>query len=44
MKSLNSNDQQFHQYQQNHQSPFTEHKKDHDVWCWKSGYWLGTGI
>jgi hypothetical protein len=36
---------QFHQYQQNEQSPLilTEHKKDHDIWCWKSRSWLETG-
>ena len=32
------------QYQQNKQSPLilteiTEHKKDHDIWRWKSSYW-----
>jgi len=21
----------------------TEHKKDHNIWCWKSRSWLGTG-
>jgi hypothetical protein len=38
-ESLNSNGQQFHQYQQNEQSPlilteltdFTEHNKGHDI-------------
>jgi hypothetical protein len=39
--------QQFHQYQQNKQSPLilthsTRKKKDHDIWCWKSKTWLGT--
>jgi len=38
MKSFNSECYQFHQYQQNEQSPLiltelTEHKKDHDIWC-----------
>ena len=46
-ESLNSDSHQFHQYQQNKQSPLiltevTEHKKDHDVWRWKSRSWLGT--
>jgi len=28
----------------NHLSPLlTEHKKDHDIWRWKSRSWLGTG-
>jgi len=29
----------------NHFSPqLIEHKKkDHDTWCWKSKFWLGTG-
>jgi hypothetical protein len=40
-ESLNSDDQQFRQYQQNEQSPLTlteltEHKKDHDIWRWQS--------
>jgi len=37
-KVLNSDGHQFHQYQQNKQSPLiltelTEHKKYHDIWC-----------
>jgi hypothetical protein len=29
----------------NHLSPsLTEHKKDHDIWRWKSSSWLGTCI
>jgi len=37
------------QYQENEQLPFTlteltEHKKKyHNIWCWKSRSWLGTG-
>ena len=28
----------------NHLSPqIIEHKKDHDIWCWKSRPWLGSG-
>jgi len=39
---------QFHQYQENEQSPFTlteltDHQKKHDIWCWKSRSWLETG-
>jgi hypothetical protein len=30
-ESLNSDGQQFHQYQQNEQSPLTAHKKDLDI-------------
>jgi len=22
---------------------FTEHNKDHNIWGWKSSYWLGIG-
>ena len=47
---LKSDGHKFHQYQQNEQSPLiltelTEHKakKDHDIWRWKSKFWLGTG-
>ena len=47
-ESLDSDDQQFRQYQQNEQSPLTlteltEHKKDHDIWRWQSMSSLGTG-
>jgi len=40
-KFINSDGHQFHQYQQIKQTSlisteFTEHKKDHDIWCWKS--------
>jgi hypothetical protein len=40
---MNNDGQQFHQYQQmrNHLSPQTiEHKKNHDIWHWKSRSWL----
>jgi len=52
-ESLNSDGQQFHQYQLllvnnstniNYFSPQTiEHKQDYDTWHWKSRSWLGTG-
>jgi hypothetical protein len=37
---------QFHQYQQSEQptlilTELTEHKKDRDIWHWKSRSWLG---
>jgi len=34
-RSLNSDGYQFHQHQQNVQSPLMEHKKYHDIWRWK---------
>ena len=43
---MNNDGQQFHQYQQmrNHLSPQTiEHKKNHDIWHWKSRSWIGRG-
>ena len=44
-ESLNSDGHQFHQYQQNEESPLiptelTEHKKRHYIWRWKSMSWL----
>ena len=45
-ESLNSDDQQFHQYQQNEQSflLFTySTQKDHHIWRSKFRSWLGTG-
>jgi len=44
-KFKQSDRHQFQQYQQNKQSPListelTEHKKDHDIWCWKSSHGL----
>jgi len=43
--SLNSDGQQFHQYQQNKQSPLTftywkQKKGDNDIWRCKSRSWL----
>jgi hypothetical protein len=44
-KTINSDGQQFHQYQQSERSPFTwirwTHKIDHDTWRWRSRSWLG---
>jgi hypothetical protein len=40
-ESLNSDGLQFHQYQQNEQSPLTSNngiQKDHDIWSWKFIY------
>jgi len=46
-ESLNSDGQQFHQYQQNEQSPLTlthwTQKREHNIWHWKSMSPLGTG-
>ena len=47
-QSINSDGHQFHQHEQNKQSPLmltqlTEHKKDHDIWWWKCRSWIGTG-
>jgi hypothetical protein len=43
-ESFNSDGQQFHQYQQNEQSPqLIEHQYDHYIQRWKSSSWLGTG-
>jgi hypothetical protein len=44
-ESLKSDGHQFHQYQQNKQSPLnltelTEHKNNHDIWHWKSRSWF----
>jgi len=44
-ESLNSDGQQFHQYQQSKQSPLTSNnwtQKDHDIWHWKFLSWLWT--
>jgi len=37
-----SDGQQFRLHQQNELSPLILNK-DHDIWCWKSSPWLGTG-
>ena len=47
-ETLYSKGHQFHQYQQNKQWPLilnelTEHRNEHDIRCWKSMSWLGTG-
>ena len=34
-ESLNSDGQQYHQYQQSKQLPLTDHRKIHDIWHWK---------
>jgi len=34
----NCGGQQFHQYQQNEQSPLNWTQKDHKIWRWKSRY------
>ena len=46
--SLNIDGHPFHQYQHNEQSlliltELTKHKKNLDIWRWKSRYLLGTG-
>jgi len=41
---MKSKFKQFHQYQQNKQSPLTlTHWKDHDIWSGNSRCWFGTG-
>ena len=40
-ESLNSDGEQFHQYQQNKLSPVNT-KKDHEIWQYKFRSWLGT--
>jgi hypothetical protein len=41
-KWTESDRQQFHLHQQSELSPLILNK-DHDIWCWKSSLWLGTG-
>ena len=41
-KWKDSDGQQFRLHQQNELSPLILNK-DHDIWCWKSILWLGTG-
>jgi len=47
-RKFNSDCQQFHQYQQNEQTPLTPHhsenkKRSWHIWHWKYRSWLGTG-
>ena len=39
-KVKKSDGQQFHQFQQNEPSQIIEHKKEHDIWRWKSRSWF----